>query len=434
MSKRTLSVMGALAISALVLAGCSGGEKSKEVDASFSKDSKAEITFAWWGNDERAARFEKALAAFNEEYPNITVVRNFNSWGDYWTSRNTEAAGKSLPDAVMLDAGYLGEYSSKNLLMDLAPYKKAMMPLEGVPDNVLESGTVNGKLVSVPLGTNAFTMMYNKDVLDDLGVAYPAENMTWDELNKFIEEVDEAGKAKSPRVYGAEDYTGGLPGFIYHLMQQGREVFTEDGKAAFTEQDVISYIDAGSSLRDKGQFYPIERSVALSPRGGFLAAEAAIWFNFSTTVQQAMTDIGTENIGMVAPPLGEGKDKHVLAPKPSMLLSVAANSKSPEAAAALVNFLATSPKVAEIFGTSLGTPPTEEGRAAIKQEPADTVNLDYLKSVDSELTAGYPILPAGYGTIEAKWTELHERFQYGELTSEQFAKELFSEISMALGS
>jgi multiple sugar transport system substrate-binding protein len=434
MFRRIAAAVAAASAAALVLAGCSGGGGAKPADATFDKDTKAEISFSWWGNDDRAARFEKAIALFNKEYPNVKVVRNFNAWGDYWTARNTEAAGHALPDVVMMDAGYLGEYASKGLLLDLKPYRDNLLPLKGVDDNVLGAGTVDGKLESVPLGTNAWSMMYNKDLLDKLGIAYPTDDMTWDELNRFIEKVDAAGASSDPRIYGAEDYTGGFPNFIYHLMQKGNKVFTKSGKPAFTEKDVISYLDSAKSLRENGEFYPIKRSVALSPSGGFLAGETAVWFNFSTTVLQAMTDIGTENIGMVQPPLEKGEKKHVLAPKPSMLLSVAKNSKEPEAATTLVNYLTTSPDVAKIFGTSLGTPPTKEGRDAVDQTPADTVNLDYLDSVKKELTASYPILPSGYGTIEAKWGDLHQELQYGQLTEKQFAQELFSEMSLTLGS
>lgn len=429
----TAIALGTVAV--VALAGCSnGGSSTDPGDVNFDNDSTAEITFSWWGNEDRAARFEEAIELFNEEYPNITVIRNFNSWGDYWTARNTEAAGRALPDVVMMDAGYLGEYANKGLLLDLQPYRESLLPLEGIPDNVLGSGTIADELVAVPLGTNAWSMMYNRDLLDELGIDYPTNDMTWEDLNEFILEVNQDGAGSDPRLYGAEDYTGGFPGFIYHLMQTGNPVFEDDGSPAFDENDVISYLDAAQDLRDGGEFYPIERSVALSPTGGFLAGETAIWFNFSTTVLQAMTDIGTENIGMVQPPLSDGESSHVLAPKPSMLLSVAETSSQPEAAAAMVNFLTTAPGVAEIFGTSLGTPPTQEGRDAIDQTPADTVNLDYLASIEDELTASYPILPAGYGTIEAKWGDLHELMRYGDLTSEQFATELFTEISLTMGS
>lgn len=433
MSLKTLSAVALTAVAALALSGCSGGTAAPAPGESFDPDSSAEITFAWWGNDDRAARFEQAIAAFNEEYPNITVVRNFNAWGDYWTARNTEAAGHSLPDAVMIDAGYLGEYASKNLLADLNPYRGGVLPLDGVSNAVLGAGTVKDKLLSVPLGTNAYSLMYNKDILDELGVPYPTDTMTWEEMDDFILQVNKAGGATDPRIYGSEDYTGGFVGFIYAMMQRDNAVFDADGKAAFTEQDVVDYLETGKKLRDAGDFYPVERSVALAPKGGFLAGESAVWFNWSTTVLQGMTDAGTENIGMVQPPLDAGEKAHVLAPHPSMMLSVAANSKQPQAAAALVNFLATSPKVAEIFGTSLGTPPTEAGQAAIDRQPADTVNLDYIASIQDELTASYPILPAGYGTIEAKWGELHEQMRYGEIDEKQFAQSLFSEMSMVLG-
>ncbi|WP_348786472.1 extracellular solute-binding protein [Leifsonia sp. NPDC080035] len=435
MSRRIATAVAIAAAAALALVGCSGsGGGSTSEKITFDKDTKAKISFSWWGNDDRAARFEKAIAGFNKEYPNVEVVRNFNAWGDYWTARNTEAAGHALPDVVMMDAGYLGEYSSKSLLRDLTPYRDNLLPLKGVTDNVLGSGTIDGKLQSVPLGTNAWSMMYNKDVLDKLGIAYPTGDMTWDEFDAFIKKVDAAGASSDPKIYGSEDYTGGFPNFIYHLMQKKNAVFTKEGKPAFTKKDVTSYLDSASSLRKGGDFYPIDRSIALSPSGGFLAGETAVWFNFSTTVLQAMTDAGTENIGMVTPPLDEGKKSHILAPKPSMLLSVSANSKQPQAAAALVNYLVTSPDVAKIFGTSLGTPATEAGRDAVDQQPADTVNLDYLDSVSKQLTASYPILPAGYGTIEAKWSDLSQQLQYGQITSKQFADELFSEMSMALGS
>lgn len=435
MSRRIPAVLALGSAAALILAGCSGGGATPEsVDVTFDNDTAAQISFSWWGNEDRADRFERAIALFNEEYPNVDVKRNFNAWGDYWTARNTEAAGKALPDVVMMDAGYLGEYADKGLLQDLSPYRDNLLPLDGIPDTVLGSGTVDDKLLSVPLGTNAWSMMYNKDILDEYGIDYPTDDMTWDDLNDLILEVNEAGGSTDPRIYGAEDYTAGFPNFIYALMQDDNPIFNDDGTPAFDEDDVIDYLDSAADLRDDAEFYPVERSVALEPAGGFLAGETAIWFNFSTTVQQAMSDAGTENIGMVQPPLEGGQDAHVLAPKPSMLLSVSTNSDQQQAAAAFVNFLTTNPGVSEIFGTSLGTPPTEEGRAAIEQTPADVVNLDYLTSAEDELTASYPILPAGYGTIEAKWGELHEQLRYGDITTEQFATELFSEISMVLGS
>jgi multiple sugar transport system substrate-binding protein len=435
-SRKALIAAGVAAV--LALAGCSAGAGSRSgsdgaAPKKFSTTASAKITFSWWGNQDRADQFDQALALFNKKYPNVKVVRNFNAWADYWTARNTEAAGHALPDVMMMDAGYISEYADKNLFTDLDPYRSGDLDLKGVDATVLKSGEVHDKLVGIPLGTNAWSMMYNKDVLDKLGVAYPSDHMTWDQLAAYVQKVDKAGAAATPRIYGAADYTGSMPNFIYWLMQKGNKVFTADGKPAFTEKDVETFVDSVKTVRDDKQFYPVSRTVALSPLDGFLANESALWFNFSTTAMQAMTDTGTQNIGMVTPPLSTGKKQHVLALKPSMLLSIPANSKQKAAAAALVDFLVTSPQVSKIFGTTLGTPATEKGRDAVTQNPADTVNLDYLDSVKSQLTASYPILPSGYGTIEAKWSDLHQQLEYGQITTKQFADSLFSEMSLSLG-
>lgn len=435
MHRRTIRITAAAAvgiIGSVALSACSGGGGAS-VDTEFDADSTAEISFSWWGNDDRADRFEQAIDLFNEEYPNVEVVRNFTSWGDYWTARNTEAAGRSLPDVVMMDAGYLAEYADKGLFFDMSTLRDSLLPLDGFDDAVLGSGQIDDQLVGIPLGTNAWSMMYNKDVLDELGIDYPTGDMDADDLDAYIREVTAAGGSLDPKIYGADDPHGGLPSFIYYRMQTGDRVFDDDGGPAFTEQDVIDYLDETADLRDSGQLYPVERSVALDPVGGFLSGETALWFNFSTTVAQAMSDAGTDNIGLVAPPKVNGADTRVLAPKPSMLLSIAQNSEQPAAAAAFVEFMATSPEVSKIFGTSLGAPPTADGRAAVASSPSSDADLGYLESVQDELTASYPILPPGYGTIEAKWGELQEQLRYGDITPEQFATELFSEMSLSLG-
>ncbi len=437
MLRKKLAAAVATGIAAvLTLAGCSGGGGDADAEAAqFDQDTTAEISFSWWGNDDRAAQFEQAIALFNEEYPNVKVTRNFASFADYWTARNTEAAGHALPDLMMMDAGYLSNYAGKGLLADLTDLRDGVMPLDGIDDAALGAGTVDDKLAAVPLGTNLWSMMYNKDLLDSFGIAYPTNDMSWDDLQDFVREVDEAGASSSPSVLGSDDYTGNLPGFIFWLMQQDKDVFDESGQPAFTQDDVVEYVDSVQDLRAADEFFPVDRNAALTPLNGFLAGQAALWFNFSTTLLQAMTDTGTENIGIVSSPTVDG-DSHVLAPHPSLLLSVSDNSKEKSAAAALLNFLVTSPDVAGIFGTSLGVPATEEGRTAAAEAsatPADAAILEYASEMAPQTTESYPVLPSGYGTIEAKWAELHQQLQYGEIDTEQFAQALFDEMSLSLG-
>src|SRR5690606_41509119 len=65
-------IAGTLA-AALVLAGCSG-DSGGEKQGGFDPNEEIELTIAWWGNDERSAMMAEVIDAFEEKYPNITVV------------------------------------------------------------------------------------------------------------------------------------------------------------------------------------------------------------------------------------------------------------------------------------------------------------------------------------------------------------------------
>ncbi|HEY0187091.1 MAG TPA: extracellular solute-binding protein [Cellulomonas sp.] len=430
MARRTTAALVAASV-ALTLAACSGGGSTDSGSTATDGTASGEITFTWWGNEDRAAKLEEALDLFSEEYPDIDVVRNFNSWDDYWTARNTEAAGQSLPDVFMMDVGYIGQYANKGLFLDLSSYEGGLLDTSDFSDSLLASGEVDGEVIGVPLGYGVWSMMYNKDLLDSLGIEYPSGDMDQEEFLAWASEVNAAGASVSPALYGTDDYTGSLPAFMYWLMQDGNEVFTDDGQAAFTEDDVVEFLETGAEGRDDSIFFPIERSAALEPSDGAGAGEIAAWASWSTTLTQAMSDLGSDNIGMTTPPLVDGTDTHVLSEKASMLLSASANTSNPDAAVTLINFLANSTEVAEIVGSTLGTPATEARAAAAEDSAADLVINEYLADVAEEISISYPPIPTGYGTIESTWVQLHEQLRYGEITEDEFASTLFDEIDMA---
>ena len=100
-NRRIAAAAAALTASAaLVLTGCSGGGSGEEAAATYDPDEKVTLNLAFWGNDVRAALYDEAIAAFNEEYPNITVNSSLLGFPEFWEKRQTEAAGGGLPDAV----------------------------------------------------------------------------------------------------------------------------------------------------------------------------------------------------------------------------------------------------------------------------------------------------------------------------------------------
>ena len=80
----------------LALTGCASGGGNAE--AAYDPDEEVTLTFTWWGNDDRAQRYQQLIDAFEEEHPNITIEGNFSDFPSYWEKRQTEAAGGGLPD------------------------------------------------------------------------------------------------------------------------------------------------------------------------------------------------------------------------------------------------------------------------------------------------------------------------------------------------
>ncbi|MGO3321176.1 MAG: hypothetical protein ACTIL0_11780 [Microbacterium gubbeenense] len=69
--RKSTYIAGAVVLAtSLALTGCAGGTSG---DDSYEPGDEVELTFTWWGNDDRAQRYGELIDAFNEEYPNITI-------------------------------------------------------------------------------------------------------------------------------------------------------------------------------------------------------------------------------------------------------------------------------------------------------------------------------------------------------------------------
>lgn len=283
MTRTTLRIAATGAALALALSACSGGGSSEDPTTGGGEtggatvDPNEEITLnvTWWGNDDRADRYYEAIELFNEEYPNIAIQPNFSAWPDYWPARATEAAGSSLPDVMQMDLAYISQFGTRGQLLDLSPHIGGELDVAGMPESLLSSGQLNGQTVGIPQSTNTRAMFYNPAVIEQLGVEAPTADMTWEDYHDFVVEASEAGAGLDPQLYGSTDYTGVFWMFIQHLVQEGNEVFTEDGEIAFTEDDVRAWLESASDLREAGQVFPTDRVVQLAPLGGFTVNETA---------------------------------------------------------------------------------------------------------------------------------------------------------------
>ncbi|MCP2263573.1 ABC transporter substrate-binding protein [Promicromonospora thailandica] len=428
-----VQVTALAAASALALSACGGGTTASADAAPVATDRDIELSLVWWGDDDRASRYEEAVALFEEKYPNIDVQTQFQAWDDYWTARSTEAAGQTLPDVFQMDLAYIHQYASNNQLLDLSNQVGVNLDTAGYDEALLASGAVNGGQFGIPTSTNTLGMIRHDDLLDELGIDPPAEGLTWDEYDAWIREVSEAGADHDPQVYGGTDYTGTLWLFIQWLLQQGKTAFDDDGTPAFTKDDLVAWVERTQPLRDDGVFYPVQRAKQVEPLTGLQVNEAATELTWDNMMAGYSASAGTENVDLLPVPTGADGSQQFW--KPSMLLSSSASTQEPDAAAALIDFLVNDPEVGAIFGTSKGVPAVVGQRDAmeIEEGSVDGKIVGYEDAVAERVTADTPLPAEGYGVVEVEFKRLGEELSYGNITPEEFADQWFQSAEANLG-
>lgn len=428
---RTAVAAAALLVSAAVaLAGCSAAGDEAEATPTFDPDEKVTLDLAFWGNDVRAGLYNEAIAAFNEEYPNITVNVSFLGFPEFWEKRQTEAAGGGLPDVMQFDYTYLRQYSENGLLLDLDPYLGNIIDTDPI-QSTLDIGVVDDKTTALTIGTNAWALFSNPSLLDAIGVDdFPGGS--WGDYSDWMADYTEAAAAAGEQKWGGNDYTIRIQNFEVQQRAKGEDLFTEDGQPNFDEEDLAAFWEQGADARANADVIPQKRITELMPLGGFDSANIASelsWDNFGAGY---VGNLGEgAKVVLNAPPV-EADGAKDLYLKPAMLHAISAETEHPEAAATLVNFLINSPEVGGIFGTNRGLPASETQLEGAELDDLAQQLLDYEESIGDRIGDAPPVPIVGYGTLEQTFRQLGEELGFGTITVEDATSQFFSEMDVIL--
>lgn len=416
-----LAVTAITAVAALALTGCSGsaGDADKA-----DPNEKVTLNFTWWGNDDRATRYNDAIALFEDEHPNITINGTFTDYPSYWEKRTTEGAGGGLPDVMQFDYSYVREYGERGLLLDLSDTDIDTSTIE---DSVLQTGQIDGSTFAIATGTNAWALFQNDDLLSSLGAEpYPGGG-DWEEYDAWAAEIT----AKGNGVYGGGDNTQRIQNFELWLRQQGEDLFTKDGELNFTEKQLTEYWESGDDMRN-GAGIPQKRLEELNPMSGFGAAESASESSWDNFLAGYLGDSGASSISMVAPPTSDDSVKDLYL-KPALQMAASASTKHPEASATFIDFMINNEEVGEIFGASRGIPASEKQRDGATLEGPDAQVLEYEEAIADRIGDAPPVPVIGYGAIEQDFWDHGKSIALGAETVDEAVQRFFDETAITLG-
>jgi len=228
-----LSSIALVASASLVVSACASSEaetSSSEVVSSSSQ------TITWWSWDSNPVQ-EDMIAAFNEEFPDITVEYQRFNFSDYLTALRSGLSSDSGPDVFQVaPGGMLASYG--DLAVDLAPLVSESLGADWETlfnSTAVEQLNQDGKQVAMPTYLSAAGLIYyNQTLVEELGIEIPGNLPEWAET---CAQVNAAGY--TCLTHGAAESwvntdvflalaNSAEPGLIYDAIE-GNASWTSDG-------------------------------------------------------------------------------------------------------------------------------------------------------------------------------------------------------------
>lgn len=247
---RRLAV-GGLAVLATValLAGCAGGSGGSK-----TLDQKAKVTLTVWTGQEAGAEklLTKIAAKFEKLHPNVTLALSpgASSTEDLLQKLSASFAGGNYPDVSYAFGSWASQLESSGRTLDITsqvadPAVKWSEFSKAAQQTARPTGQ---KTIGFPAIVDNLSLIYNKTVFDNAGLAYPTNDWTWEDFRAAAKKLTDASKHLYGYAYsvsGSEETTWQL---WPHLWQNGGDILSADKtKSAF---DSPAGVKALNFLRD----------------------------------------------------------------------------------------------------------------------------------------------------------------------------------------
>ena len=244
--KRYLGIAAAVATTALVLSGCSGG--GGESDGTTIK-----VAYSKFGNftqmDDHMKAVKEQYEAANEGMT-VELVPIEALEADYFTKlalMNQSAA--TAPDVMYEDTFKVKSDAEAGYILPLDEYIDEWDDWEQFPENAREAGAGDdGKTYGIPMGTDTRAIWYNKQLLADAGLTVPWEPKTWQD----ILDAAEAVKEKNPETIPFNIYSG--KGQSEGASMQGFQMLLSGTEDTLYNSDEKKWVTGSQGFIDSLQF------------------------------------------------------------------------------------------------------------------------------------------------------------------------------------
>ena len=351
--------------SALFLLACCG---FGAMPVAHSAD-QVELRFAWWGGKARNQATLKALDTFEAKYPNIKVKAEYTGWDGFYSRLTTQINSNTEADVIQTNWNWLTLLSKTgDGFYDL---NKLSQPigLDQFSPASLASTTVNGKVNAIPVSANVMLFYYNAATWKKAGVPLPK---SWEDLLKagpvFKEKL---GDNYYPLILTEQDSLLLLNSWVYQGNQKPM-VDEKTRKLGWNHDDLVQ---AFTFYRQLVAAHTVPDSRTMASFGKGIAYEMKPWINgewggiYNWNVMYTAESQNLSNpadLVMGDYPMREGAKDAGQFNKTALMLSISKNTRHPQEAALLINFLMSEKEGVVPVGLERGVPLSKAGAQILR--------------------------------------------------------------------
>lgn len=411
---------------------------AQETKAETKAEEKHDLVMAWWGNQTRNERTQKAIDLYMEQNPGVTIEGQFAEWDGYWDKLATMASGGTLPDVIQQHTNYLVQYNDASLLLDLEPYvKSGALDLSKISPNVVELGKVDQKLLAVCSGVGTWGLTYNATLLEENGIEIH-DNMS---IQDFIDISRAVYEKTGYKTCLSATVSDAAAIFSQILRGEGHEIWQDSGLGVEKYEDMKPYFDLVELGVKEG--WLINPGVLVERNGneqqpivyGETPAEKSWCIPSASNVYLSYVKAAPEGTTLkltTVPSNDVKKSNFVMA---SQFFAVSSQSKDPDGAVAFLNWMINGQDANAILLGERGVPANSEvvtSIAGLVDEP--TMNsMSFVNDlVSPNSSAASPATGAKMTEVKDVFGQLYEQLCYGEITSDQAAKSLYEKAGEIL--
>jgi len=228
LSRRAVLILGGVAALTAACGGGSGGSGGGKVTV-------------WHGyTDHEAEALGKLASRWNSAHPEQQVELVFNGGNDGALQKTLASFVSGNPPTVAYEFGSsLNGLAARPQTQDLSSTVRDDKDFGW--DDLFAAGrdaaTVDGKVYGVPALVDNLSLVYNKKLFDEVGVAYPTESWTWEDFRAAAVKLAKPEDNRYGWAYVNDGSEDTVWRFLALLWQAGGDLLSSDGKKAAFDSD-----------------------------------------------------------------------------------------------------------------------------------------------------------------------------------------------------